>query len=301
MKGKITSSHRARRAIVYIRQSTIAQVMEHGESTRRQYALADHAAALGWPDESIEVIDEDQGRSGASVEGRTGFARMAHAVAHGEVGAVFAVEISRLSRSSEDWRRLLTLCGLADVVVIDEERSYDPADSDDKLLLELKGTMSETELHWLGLRMTGARRNKARRGALRLRVPTGYIWTERGLMLDPDEAVQRAVRLVFERYEVEPSAWAVVRWARRTGLLFPTRHWHAGGTTDITWRPLGINRLHDMLRNPVYAGVYAYGRRPERTVLVDGQVRRVRETGRDPEQWAVRIEAAHEGYITWEV
>jgi DNA invertase Pin-like site-specific DNA recombinase len=275
-------------------------VMEHGESTRRQYALVDRAVALGWPRDAIEVIDEDQGQSGASVEGRTGFARLAHAVAHGEVGAVLAVEVSRLSRSSEDWRRLLKLCGLAETVVIDEQTIYDPSDSDDKLLLELKGTMSEVELHWLGLRLTGARRSKARRGALHIHVPTGYIWTERGLRVDPDEAVQRAVRLVLERYDVEPSVWAVIRWARETGLLMPTRHWHADGTTDVTWKPLGVSRLYEMLRNPVYAGVYVYGRRPEKTVLVDGQVRRVRGTGRDPDQWAVRIEGAHEGYITWE-
>jgi DNA invertase Pin-like site-specific DNA recombinase len=300
MRGKITGSNLARRAVVYIRQSTAAQVMEHGESTRRQYALVDRAAALGWPPGAIEVIDEDQGLSGASMEGRTGFARMAHDVAHGDVGAIFAVEVSRLSRSSDDWRRLLTLCALAEVAVVDEQAIYDPADSDDKLLLDLKGTMSEAELHWLGLRLTGARRSKARRGALHLHIPTGYIWTERGLMLDPDEAVQRAVRLVFERYEVEPSAWAVVRWARETGLSFPTRHWHADGTTDVTWKLLGASRLHDMLRNPLYAGAYVYGRRPAKTALVDGQVRRVRSAGRDPEQWAVRIEGAHAGYITWE-
>ena len=300
MRGQITRSHLERKAIVYIRQSTAAQVMEHGESTRRQYALVDRAVALGWPRGAVEVLDEDQGVSGAGVEGRTGFARMAHDVAHGKVGAIFALEVSRLSRSSDDWRRLLTLCALAEVVVVDEDAVFDPADDNDKEVLEVKGWMSEKELRWLGLRLTGARRKKASRGALHLQIPTGYIWTERGLMLDPDEAVQRAVRLVFERYEVEPSAWAVVRWARETGLSFPTRHWHADGTTDVTWKPLGVSRLHDMLRNPIYAGAYVYGRRPQKTMLVDGEVRRVRVAGRDPDQWAVRIEGAHDGYITWE-
>jgi DNA invertase Pin-like site-specific DNA recombinase len=284
MRGKITRSHLERRAVVYIRQSTVAQVLEHGESTRRQYALVDRAVALGWVREAVDVIDEDQGLSGASAERRTGFARLAHAVAHGEVGAIFAVEVSRLSRSSEDWWRLLALCALADVVVVDEQTTYDPADSDDKLLLDLKGTMSEAELHWLGLRLTGARQSKARRGALHVHVPTGYIWTDRGMVIDPDEAVQRAVRLVLERYDIEPSAWAVVRWARETGVLLPTRRWHAGGTTDVTWRSLGISRLHDMLSNPIYAGAYVYGRRQEKTMLVDGQIRRVRITGRDPDQ-----------------
>ena len=239
MRGKLSTSHLQRRALVYVRQSTAAQVMEHGESTKRQYALADRALSLEWSREAIEVIDEDQGKSGASTKGRTGFARLAHAVAHGEVGAVLAVEVSRLARCSEDWRRLLSLCAVAECAVIDEQTIYDAANSDDKLLLDLKGTMSEAELQWLGLRMTGARLSKARRGALRTRPPTGYVWAEHGLELDPDEAVQEAVRGVLERYAIEPSAWAVVRWARDAGVLFPTRHFHSGGASEVTWKPLG--------------------------------------------------------------
>jgi len=299
MRGKVSAEQLSRKAVVYVRQSTSTQVLEHGESTARQYDLVERAVALGWQREAVEVIDEDLGRSGASTEGRTGFAKLAEAVAFERVGAVLALEVSRLARSSVDWQRLLSLCAVARVLVVDEQTMYDPNDKDDKLLLDLKGTMSEAELHWLGLRLAGARQNKARRGALRLPVPTGYVWTERGLELDPDEAVQRAVRQVFERYQVEPSAWAVVRWARQMGLQFPTRH-RDDPSSELTWKPLGLSRLHEMLRNPIYAGTYAYGRRPQKTVLVQGQIRKVREAGRDPDRWLVCLPGAHDGYISWE-
>jgi DNA invertase Pin-like site-specific DNA recombinase len=300
MKARIGASHLERRASVYIRQSTMGQVHDHGESTQRQYALADRAVALGWARGSVEVIDEDLGRSGASTEGRSGFARLVEGVARGEVGAVLAIEVSRLARSSYDWQRLLALCAVADVAVIDEQAIYDPGDKDDKLLLDIKGTMSEAELQWLALRLTGARQSKARRGELRIPVPTGYVWNDSRLELDPDETVQRAVRLVFERYAIEASAWGVVRWARDQGLRFPTRHRHGGGLGEVSWKPLGMTRMHELLRNPIYAGVYAYSRRPSRKTLVNGEIRQVRATGRDPETWGVRIEGAHAGYITWE-
>jgi len=197
MKGQIEASQLARRAFVYVRQSTMAQGMHHQESTMMQYDLRQRAIALGWAPEAIEVIDEDQARSGTTTDGRSGFARLAGAVAHGEVGGVFAIDVSRMARASEDFRRLLGLCGVAGVAVIDEQRIYDPADHDDKLLLELKGTMSEAEIHWLRLRLQGARQPKARRGALTMPAPTGYHWGEQGFEMDPDEAVQRAVRVVF--------------------------------------------------------------------------------------------------------
>ncbi|MGH2829883.1 MAG: recombinase family protein, partial [Actinomycetota bacterium] len=286
MRGSIDASQLTRRAFVYVRQSTMAQVMHHQESTMMQYDLRQRALALGWAPEAIEVIDEDQARSGTTTDGRSGFARLADAVAYGEAGGVFAL--------------LLVLCGVAGVPVVDEQRIYDPRDHDDKLLLELKGTMSEAEIHWLRLRLHGARQHKARRGALKLPAPTGYQWGERGFELDPDEAVQRAVRVVFQRYDVEPSAWAVVRWARETGFTFPTRRPATDGDAGVAWKALGISRLHHLLTNPVYAGVYAYGRRRETQVLVNGQIRRVRPDTRDPDRWAVKIEGAHPGYITWE-
>lgn len=300
MRAKISASHLERRACVYVRQSTTAQVFQHAESARRQYALAERALALGWSREAIDVIDEDQGRSGASTDGRTGFTRLVDAIAHGDVGAVLAVEVSRLARSSPDWQRLLALCAVAETVVIDEQAIYDPADCDDKLLLDIKGTMSEAELHWLGLRLIGAVRSKARRGELHVRVPTGYVWTEQGLIFDPDEAVQRAIKLVFERYTIEPSVFAVVRWANANGFLIPTRRRYSDGTSEIQWKQLVAQRALEILKNPIYAGVYVYGRRPERKVLIGGQIRCVRDAGRDPDKWAVRIDNAHPAYITWE-
>jgi len=300
MKGQLEASQLTRRAFVYVRQSTMAQVLHHQESTMMQYDLRQRALALGWAPEAIEVIDEDQARSATTTDGRSGFGYVARAVAHGEAGAVFAFDVSRMARASEDFRRLLGLCGVAGVAVIDEQRIYDPADHDDKLLLELKGAMSEAEIHWLRLRLEGARQHKARRGALKLPAPTGYLWGERGFELDPDEAVQRAMRVIFQRYDIEPSGWAVVRWARQTGFTVPTRRSATDGDAGVEWKALGVSRLHEILKNPVYAGVYTYGRRRQQQVLVDGQIRRVRPDMRDPARWMVKIDHAHPGYITWE-
>lgn len=193
MRAKVVSSHLERRAIVYVRQSTAMQVFEHGESTKRQYALVDRARALGFDPASIEVIDEDLGKSGASTEGRSGFARLAHAVAHGEVGAVLAVEVSRLARSSLDWQRLLALCAVAQTVVVDEQAIYDPNDKDDKLLLDIKGTMSEAELHWLGL---APRRRAKEQGSTRRAVArcTDGVCVARGRPADGPRRVGTAGR-----------------------------------------------------------------------------------------------------------
>jgi len=300
MKGQLEASQLTRRAFVYVRQSTMAQVLHHQESTMMQYDLRQRALALGWAPEAIEVIDEDQARSATTTDGRSGFSYVARAVAHGEAGAVFAFDVSRMARASEDFRRLLGLCGVAGVAVIDEQRIYDPADHDDKLLLELKGAMSEAEIHSLRLRLEGARQDKARRGALKMPAPTGYLWGERGFELDPDEAVQRAMRVIFQRYDIEPSGWAVVRWARQTGFTVPTRRSATDGDAGVEWKALGVSRLHEILKNPVYAGVYTYGRRRQQQVLVDGQIRRVRPDMRDPDRWMVKIDHAHPGYITWE-
>jgi DNA invertase Pin-like site-specific DNA recombinase len=295
MRGKLDATHLERRALVYVRQSTPMQVHEHGESRQRQYALVERAYGLGWPRPQIEVIDDDQGKSGASSDGRPGFARLAYAVGHGEAGAIFAIEVSRLARASADWQRLLALCAVAGVVVVDEQSLYDPADKDDRLLLDLKGTMSEAELHWLRLRLVGGRLNKARRGALRLTPPVGYVWHADRFEFDPDEAVCTAVRGVFARFAVEPSTWAVVRWARATGFTFPTRL----GPDEVAWRSLTMGRLNALLHNPTYAGVYAYGRRHDEAVVVAGEIRH-RRRRRSPDEWPVRVEAAHAGYIDWE-
>lgn len=300
MRGSISPSHLARRALVYVRQSTTMQVAEHVESKQRQYALADRAHSMGWPGSAIEVIDEDQGKSGATTEGRHGFARLAAAVAEGEVGAIFALEVSRLARSSEDWQRLLALCAVAGVVVIDEQTVYDPADRDDKMLLELKGAMSEAELHWLRLRLVGGRRNKARRGELWHVAPTGYVWRDKAFALDPDEAVQHAVRAVFARFAIEPSAYAVVRWANTTGLMFPARASGDDGTGEVRWSPLTGSRLCNVLRNPIYTGTYVYGRQPNKKVIVDGQIRVKRNLSTEPHEWWAKLDDRHPAYIDWE-
>lgn len=296
MKTKLMTTHFERRAFVYVRQSTAMQVHEHVESKQRQYALVERAAALGWSRDAIEVIDEDQGKSGATSEGRTGFARLAEAVSTGVAGAILAIEVSRLSRSSIDWQRLLSLCSIADVTVIDEQAIYDPADRDDRLLLDLKGTMSEAELHWLRLRLVGGRLNKARRGELWQLPPIGYVWAETRFELDPDEAVQRAVRVVFERFAIEPSVSAVVRWARQSGFRFPTRRQSDG---ELEWRGLSTGRLASLLHNPTYAGTYVYGRRPTRKVIAEGEIRE-RRTILPIDEWPVRIDAAHPAYVSWE-
>ena len=300
MNSKIVASHLARQAVVYVRQSSMAQVWENTESTARQYSLVERARALGWRAEDVVVIDEDLGRSGASAEGRTGFARLAHEVAQGRVGAILALEVSRLARSSADWQQLLRLCRIAGVLVADEVTVYDPGQTDDRLLLDLKGTMSEAELQWLALRLVGARRSRARRGELAFVPATGYFWDGTRFAKDPDEAIQLAVHTVFSRFEIEPSAWAVVTWARKTGFELPTRVHSAGGHSEVRWGPLGVSRLSSMLHNPIFAGAYAYGRTTTREVLVDGKPKRVRQQERDPSGWTVRIRDTHEGYISWE-
>lgn len=296
MTAKLNRTHFERRAFVYVRQSTAMQVHDNLESKQRQYALVERAATLGWSRGSIEVIDEDQGKSGATSEGRTGFARVADAVGQGQAGAILAVEVSRLSRSSMDWQRLLALCAVAGVVVIDEQAIYDPADGDDRMLLDIRGTMSAAELHWMRLRLNGGRLHKARRGELWRLAATGYVWSGTRLEFDPDEAVQRAVRVVFERFAIESSIGAVARWAQQAGFKFPTRRKNDG---ELEWRELSVGRLNGILHNPTYAGVYVYGRKPTKKVISNGEIRE-RPTRLPIDEWPVRIEAAHPGYISWE-
>ena len=297
--GTINATHRDRKAVVYVRQSTMAQVMNNTESTLRQRELKKRAASLGWPDNAIEIIDDDLGKSGKDSAGRGGFTRLARAVAQHEVGAIFALEISRLARSSHDWQRLLALCAVAEVVVVDEQTVYDPKHHDDKLLLDLKGTMSEAELHWLSLRMAGARRSKARRGEMALSPPTGYLWQDGNYVFDPDRSVQQAIRTLFERFNVEPSAGAVVRWAKQNGFLVPTRNPRGGGSHETAWRLLSCTRLVSMLHNPVYAGIYAYGRGQEKTVLHEGKIKKRSVQSLDCTQWPVKLQNHHPAYITW--
>jgi DNA invertase Pin-like site-specific DNA recombinase len=299
MSDKVRATHLERRAVVYLRQSTLRQVHEHRESTARQYALRQRALELGWPPERIDIIDEDMGQSGTNADRRAGFQRMAEDVAHGRVGVIFSLEVSRLARSSADWHRLLDLCGLADVLLADEQAVYTPRDYNDRLLLGLKGTMSEAELYWMRLRLQGGRLSKARRGALHLTPPVGYEWEEETsrFRFDPDEGVQRAVRLVFERFRLEGSAYAVLRYFMKNGLKLPMRE---PGTHQLRQVPPRYTLLLSMLHNPTYAGAYVFGRNERHMALVEGQVQRQRSTRLPREAWKVCLKNHHPAYISWE-
>lgn len=298
MIEKISKSHWERRAVVYLRQSTMKQVYEHRESTARQYDLRERAVALGWNAAQVDVIDDDLGRSGRTAGARDGFQRLAEDVAHGRVGAILSLEVSRLARSSADWHQLLDLCGLADVVIVDEQAVYSPRDYNDRLLLGLKGTMSEAELYWMRLRLHGGQISKARRGEYAFLPPAGYEWdtqTSR-FRLDPDEHVQRAVRLVFERFRLDGSAYGVARYFIRHGLELPARS--AVGRV-LLWGPPRQTLIVSMLHNPIYAGAYAWGRVERRLALVDGQKRqRYRKLAQ--EEWKVCLRDHHPGYISWD-
>ena len=271
---KIRSDHLARPALIYVRQSTLAQVREHTASTARQYDLVRRARDLGWPPEAITVIDQDQGRSGASAAGRDGFQTLVAEVGLGHVGAVLSLEASRLARASSDWYRLLELCALTQTLVVDEDGVYDPGQYDDRLLLGFKGTLSEAELHWLRARLLGGKLEKARQGALRVKLPTGLIYDPAGrVVLDSNEAVQEAIRLVFALFEDAGSALAVVRHFAAQHLQIPTRHWGGARDGELVWGPLRHGRVLTMLHDPAYTGAYVYGRTRTRTHLCPGRRR----------------------------
>src|SRR5215813_1090546 len=263
---KIRPDHLDRQAFVYVRQSTLFQIREHTASTARQYDLVQRAQDLGWSRASVTVIDQDQGRSGASAVGRDGFQFLIAQVGLGQAGAVLSLEASRLARSCSDWYRLLEICALTDTLVIDEDGVYDPSQYADRLLLGILGTMSEAELHWLRNRLLGGKLARAEQGELRLRPPAGLVFdTARRLVLDPDEEVQQAVRLLFALFEQTGSARAVVQHFAEQRLLFPERLWGKARDGELLWKPLRHGRVLDVLHNPRYAGVYVYGRTQTRT------------------------------------
>jgi DNA invertase Pin-like site-specific DNA recombinase len=301
--SKIQSEHLGRQALIYVRQSTLTQVRTNLGSQARQYDLVRRALDLGWGKAQIVVIDQDQGRSGASAEGRDGFQQLVAEVGMGHAGAVFSLEASRLARSCVDWYRLLEICALTKTLVVDEESVYDPSHHNDRLLLGFKGTMSEAELHWLHSRLSGGRLKKAERGELRLDLPTGLVYSNAGkIRLDPDEAVQQAVQLLFETFETAGSARAVVRHFRRHELRFPTRELRGPHKGELRWRPLTPGRVSTVLHNPLYAGAYVYGRTELRLEPRPGQIRpaakRVRRS--NPADWDVLIQDNHPGYISWD-
>jgi DNA invertase Pin-like site-specific DNA recombinase len=297
--SKIQRAHLERLAIVYVRQSSLAQVYGHAESTARQYALADDATRLGWEASRIVVIDADLGISGRTASARAGFRELVGRVCVGEVGAIFGLEVSRLARSSADLQRLLELCSLSDTLIIDSDGTYDLAQFNDRLLLGLKGTMSEAELHLLAGRLHGAKQAAAGRGALRFPLPVGYVYDEaRATVLDPDEEIQAAVRDLFAAFTATGSAYGVVgAFAERR---FPRRAYGGAWAGEIRWGRLTHGRVLGVLANPAYAGAYVFGRyRSRRTLTPDGTIRTKLISLPLPE-WAVLIRDHHPGYISWE-
>ena len=296
--SKILAKHLNRRVIVYLRQSTLRQVVEHAESTARQYALADRAQALGWDKASVEVIDEDLGLSGAITETRSGFRKLAEQVGKGEIGALFALEVSRFARSSADWHQLLDLCGWGDVLIIDEQGIFDPKDPNDRLLLGLKGQMSEAEKYWMRLRMHGAKLSLARRGELPLFPPAGYVWDSvaRSLVLDPDEQVQAAIRLFFERFRIEGTVRGVQRWIIQQRLKMPVRR---RGEPAVQWVRPCPKTLLDLMHSPIYTGAYVYGRHESR-MSFSGNARRMSIVSLPRDQWKVFLPDRHPAYLSWE-
>jgi len=294
---KVKASHLKRNAYLYVRQSTLRQVLENTESTQRQYALRENAAALGWPLDRIMVIDTDLGQSGASAADRQGFQRLVTEVSLNRAGIVLGLEVSRLARNSMDWHRLLEICALADTLILDEDGVYDPAHFNDRLLLGLKGTMSEAELHVLRARLQGGIRNKARRGELFVRPPMGFVYNnEEKLVLDPDQHVRQSVHLLFETFRRTGSAMATVKYFAEQGLQFPRRVHTGPNKGDVVWAGLEHSRALRILHNPRYAGAFVYGRTHTRKT-VDGEWI-IEDVPR--EEWEVLIPGAHAGYLDWD-
>ena len=300
---KIRLEHLDRLAFIYVRQSTVIQVRENTASTARQYDLTQRARDLGWAPEHIQVIDQDQGHSGASTTGRDGFQALLVEVGLGHAGAVLSLEVSRLARSCSDWYRLLEICAVTETLVIDEEGVYDPGQYNDRLLLGFKGTMSEAELHWLRSRLLGGKLEKAEHGQLRMRLPVGLIYDPaHHVVLDPDEEVQHAVRLVFDLFEKTGTALAVVKHFQDQHLRFPNRFWGGLHDGELIWESLRHSRVLTILHNPAYAGVYVYGRTQTRTRTLPGEAPRLKGRTRQikRENWPIVLQDAHPGYIPWE-
>jgi DNA invertase Pin-like site-specific DNA recombinase len=298
MSPQITARHLHRLACLYVRQSTLQQVFENTESTARQYALRERAVALGWPPERIIVIDQDLGQSGASAADRAGFQRLVAEVGLGKVGLVLGLEVSRLARSSSDWHRLLEICALTGTLILDEDGLYDPATFNDRLLLGLKGTMSEAELYVLRARLQGGILNKARRAALKLHLPVGFCYAEDDRMiLDPDRQVQDTIRFLFRTFQRMGSASATVRAFRRDHVPFPRRVRSGPHHGELVWGDLQHHDVLRILHNPCYAGAFVFGRtRTSKTV--DGKIH-IASLPRA--EWQVVVREAHIGYIPWEV
>src|SRR3984957_20682927 len=291
-RHKITAAHLSRQAYLYVRQSTLRQVLENTESTKRQYALRERAIALGWKSEQVVVIDSDLGQSGADSD-RVGFQKLVAAVGLGEVGVVLGLEVSRLARSSSDWHRLLEICALTDTLILDEDGLYDPGHFNDRLLLGMKGTMSEAELHVLRARLIGGQLAKASRGELEVPLPVGLVYDATGkVVLDPDRSVQQAIHQFFETFRRTGSALGTVRAFRQEGLLFPRRLYSGTSKGDVLWGKLEHCHVLRLLHNPRYAGVFIYGRtRCRKTIEGETLVQHLPR-----EQWHAFVTDAHPAY-----
>lgn len=295
--SKVSADHLRRDAYLYVRQSSLYQVANNTESGRRQYDLRSRAVALGWPAERVIVIDVDQGQSGASAADREGFQRLVAEVSLAKAGIVLGLECSRLARNNADWHRLLQLCALTNTLICDEDGLYDPGAINDRLLLGLKGTMSEAELHFLRARLQGGLLAKASRGELALRLPVGFVYDPCGVVvMDPDTGVRQAIGHLFATFTATGSATAVVKAFAAEGLGFPGRHDGGPHAGELYWRPLRHDHVLFVLHNPRYAGAYFYGRRRQLTD-VNGRHHTVIKPR---EEWTVFIPGAHEGYITLE-
>jgi len=299
---KVTNAHRRRAAVVYVRQSSLAQVSRNRESTTRQYDLVARAAELGWPRSAVQVIDDDLGMSGASTTGRSGFTGLAAQVGLGQVGIVLALEVSRLARNNADWYRLLDLAGMTDTLIADADGVYHPGLFNDRMLLGMKGTMSEAELHILRARLDGGIRSKAARGELRRGLPVGLVWGEADgeIRWHPDEAVTGVIAAIFERFTVSGSVRGVWLWLREQQLKFPLQPTAYLRGTDIVWVEPTYHAVHNVLTHPGYAGAYVFGRtRQRRNLDADGALR-VRRHKLPQGDWEVLIKDHHRGFIDWD-
>ena len=294
---KITAEHLTRGAYIYIRQSTLGQLSDNPESRRRQYGLADRARALGWQD--VIVVDEDLGRSGSGIS-RPGFEKLLAAVCEGRVGAVLAVEASRLARNGRDWHTLIEFCGLVGTLIIDEDGIYEPRHPNDRLLLGMKGTMSELELSTLRQRSQEALKQKARRGELFLTVAIGYVKSGKDrIEMDPDQRVREAIALVFSRFAEVQSIRQVHLSLRNEGITLPTVNYTRAAGRSIVWKLPVYNTVHHILTNPIYAGAYAFGRTGSRVTIDNGRKRIVRGVRKERSDWEVLLIDHHAGYLSW--